>query len=182
MNQAANDGATPVYVASQQGHTAALKLLLEKGGGDASQSDNRGASVDTPEDLALGGKRILVNYNPRYTKTSALTDDYRKGASSKCTHEWQSGVPTRIRGMTQPFTCRKCLVETELLLAQDHDIKPSENQLPTWGNTGLIFPQDEGGRRAELARREAEATKVEPQQEKIRDPEAERKRAIKAGM
>ena len=39
VNQAGNDGCTPVFVASEDGQTAALKLLLENGG-DVNQADN----------------------------------------------------------------------------------------------------------------------------------------------
>ena len=42
-NQATNEGASPVVIASQKGHMAAIKLLLENGG-DANQAMNDGAT------------------------------------------------------------------------------------------------------------------------------------------
>jgi len=43
VNQAMNNGSTPVYIASQEGHTAALKLLIDNGG-DVNQANNDGAT------------------------------------------------------------------------------------------------------------------------------------------
>ena len=44
VNQATNDGATPLFIASQKGHAEVVSLLLGKEGVDVNQATNNGTT------------------------------------------------------------------------------------------------------------------------------------------
>ena len=44
VNQAANDGATPLFIASQEGHAEVVSMLLAKQGVDVNQAMNDGCT------------------------------------------------------------------------------------------------------------------------------------------
>ena len=77
MHQANNAGCTPVYIASQQGHTAAIKLLLK-----------HGADVHKPTNKGFLPVRMAA-YNGH---TDALHTLLKAGANAR-TAQWR-GNPT----------------------------------------------------------------------------------------